>query len=109
MIIGGIYLNPLLESILIIFVSSGVFGFLLNELYKIRPKLFSFTQKIPQRFKDKWFIKWVIQIFLITMVVVSITSGGFNDILGKIVIGFLFALTDLVFGNSKKIIQKNGK
>lgn len=93
-------MNVLLKSILIIFISSGIFALLLSQLYKMSPKLFSFIEKIPEIWKGKWFLKWIIQLFLMTIVVVIF--GGLENTIGKIIIGFVFALTDFVFSNSKK-------
>lgn len=90
-------MNPLLKTILIMFISNRISVLLLNQVYKIKPKLFSFIEKIPEKMKGKLLVRWIIQLFLITIVILVVDYSELNDTIGKILIGFLFALTDFVF------------
>lgn len=95
-------MNPLFKSIIIIVISSGIFTLLLNQIYKINPKIFSFIEKVPENWKGKWIVRWMVQLFLMIIVAVVFVYSGFNDTIGNIIIGFIIALTDLVFSKSKK-------
>lgn len=96
-------MNSLIKTIFIILISSGIFTLVLNQLYKINSDIFSFIHKIPKRWKGKWIIRWIVQLFLMFIVSVLVVNGGLNDTIGTISVGFFIALTDLVFSKPKKI------
>ena len=89
--------------IIIIIISSGVFTVLLNILYETNPKVLSFIHKVPKGWKGKYLIKWIVLLFLMTIVSVLVVIGGMNDTIGTIIIGFFISLTDLIFGKPKRI------
>lgn len=95
-------MNPLLKTIIIIMISSGVFTILLNQLYKTNPKILSFIHKVPKGWKGKYFIKWTVLMFLI-IIVSALLVAGLNDTIGTIIIGFCISITDLTFAKPKRI------
>lgn len=86
-----------MKTIGIILLSSGFFTILFNKLHKIYPEIFNFIDKIPDTFKGRWSIRWMVLVFLMTIVSIIVVASGLNDTLGKIIVGFLIALTDLAF------------
>lgn len=96
-------MNNLLKTTLIIAVSSGVSTLLLNKLYKANPGLFSFIDKIPERWKGKWFVRWIVLLLLMIMFSIIVVSGGLNDTIGTIIIGVFISLTDFILMKPKKI------
>ena len=73
-------------------------------LNNTKPKIFSFTQKIPENWKGKWFIKWIVLLVLISIVSILVVYAGLNHTLRASIIGFFIALTDLIFKQTKKTI-----
>lgn len=105
-------MNPLLKTILIVVISSGISILLLNQIYKSNPKIFSFAENIPEGWKGKWYIRWAIQLFLIIIVAMIFIYGGLNQSVGNVIVGFIIALVDFVFSKSKRqsaSIKKRGE
>ena len=96
-------MNSSIKSIFIILISSGIFTLLLNQLYKSNSEIFSFIHMIPERWKGKWFIRWIVLLFLMFIVSVLVVIAGLNNTIGTIIIGFFISLTDLIFRKPKKI------
>ena len=96
-------MNSTIKTVLIILISSGIFTFLLNELYTTNPKIFSFIDKIPEGWKGKWFIRWIVLLLLLVIIAIFIVVVGLNDTIGTIISGFFISLTDLMFSKPKKI------
>lgn len=99
---GGVNLNPFIKNTIIIVISIGIFTLLLNKLYKANPKIFFVIGKIPEGWKGKWFIRWTVLLFLISISAVLIIIGS-NEIIVTIISGFFIALTDLIFSKPKKM------
>lgn len=100
---GDINLNDLVKTIFIIVISSGISTLLLNQLYKANKKLFSFTNKIPEKWKGQMLVKWIVLFFLMIIMSILVVIVGLNDTISKVIIGFIISLTDFVFGKPKKI------
>ena len=98
--------NSFLVTLLIILISSGVFTFLLNYLYREKPELFAFIQKIPKGLRGKWFVRTIVLFLIMFTVSVLVVMAGLNDTLGSIIIGFFISLTDLIFIRSKIIDEE---
>lgn len=94
-----------MKTIFIILISSGIFTLLLNLLNKSNPEIFYFIKKIPEQWKDKWFIRWLILLILMSIVALLVVIVGLNDTIGTIIIGFSIALTDLIFKKPKKTTE----
>lgn len=95
-------MNHTLKTIFIILISSGIFTISLTQLYKMNPRAFSFIDKVPERWKGKWFIRCTVLLFLMFILSIITVIGGMNDTIGTIIIGFLIAFTDLVFSKTKR-------
>lgn len=91
-----------IKTIFIILISSGIFTLLFNKLDKKNAEIFSFIDKIPQRWQGKWYIRWIIILILMFIVSILVVIVGLNDTLGTISIGFFIALTDLIFRKPRK-------
>ncbi len=96
-------MNDLMRTVLIIVVSSFIFNLIFHQLYKINRGLFSFTKKIPEKWKGNWIIRWIIMIVIMTIISVLVVMVGLNDTIGKIIIGFFISFTDLILRKPKQI------
>lgn len=90
----------LLKTILIVLGSSFTFYVLLFLLNNIKPEIFYFTQNIPENWKDKWFIRWIVLLVLMSIVSILVVYAGLNHTVGATIVGFFIALTDLIFKQS---------
>lgn len=92
-----------MKTILIILGSSLIINILLKLLNNTNPEIFSFVNKVPKKWKGKWFIRWTILLILMSIVSVLVVIAGLSDIIGATIIGFSIVLTDLTFKKPKKI------
>lgn len=90
-------MNGTFKNILVILISSGVFTILFNHLYKSNPDVLSFIQKIPEKYKGKWHIRWIVLLILMFLISILVVVGGLSNTIGTIMVGFFIALTDLIF------------
>lgn len=93
-------MNSFLRTVLIILISNGIFTLLFNKLYKTNENIFSFIHKIPDSWKGKWFVRWVILVVIITIITLLVVNG-LNDIIGTIIIGFFMSLADIALNKPK--------
>lgn len=91
-----------LKTILIVLGSSFTFYVLFILLNNTKPKIFSFAQKIPENWKAKWFIRWIVLLVLMSIVSILVVYAGLNHTVGATIVGFFIALTDLIFKKVKK-------
>ena len=96
-------MNDLSKAVIIIVVSSGISTLLLNQLYKTNPEVFSFVHKIPERWKGKWHIRWMVLLSLMIIFSIIVVIGGLNDTVGTIIIGILISLTDFILKKPKAV------
>ena len=96
-------MNYLLKTIFTILVSSLTFTILLRGLYKSNPKMFLFMKEIPESWRGKYFIRWIVLFILMVFVSLIVVIGGLNETLGIVIIGFFISFTDLIFDKPKSV------
>lgn len=95
-------MNSTVKTIFIVLISSGIFTLLLNLLKRNNPEVLFFTEKIPESWKGKCFIRWIVLLILILIVSLFVVIGGLNNIVGTIIVGFFIAFTDFIFMKANK-------
>ena len=96
-------MNPLLKTVIIILTSSLVSTVLLRVLHRSNPKIFAFIHKIPEGWKGKYLIKWIVLFLLMIVISILVVIAGLNNTLGTIIIGFFISFTDFIFDKPEKI------
>ena len=94
-------MNNLLKTVLIILISSGLSTLLLVQLNKTNPDLVSFIQKIPESWKGKLIVRWIVLMILAVLFSIIVVFGGLDDTIGSIIIGFFISFTDFIFKKPK--------
>ena len=87
------------------FISTLVFSLLLNRLKQYDLKILSFVNKIPSKWKGKWYIRWLFIILLLMITAPIVVYGGLSDMAGYIIAGFILSISDFAFRKTKKEIN----
>ena len=85
-----------LKSIAILVLSASVFRIILASLRSKNPNIFSFTKMIPDSWKGKWSIRWLVLIVFLFMFTIPLVYFNLNENLASVIGGFIIAFTEFI-------------
>ena len=91
-----------MKGIIILLISTLLFDILFILLNKSNPQIFSVFNKIPQKWKGKWYIKWIFVVLLLFNLTAIQVFTGLNDLIGYMIAGFILSLCDLIFKKTQE-------
>lgn len=90
-----------LMGIFIFILASIIFRLLIVTINKLNPKLLSFVNKIPDKWKGRWTVKWGVFIILVFLLAFPVIHFEINYSVSSIILGFINALTEFAFEKPK--------
>lgn len=78
-------------------ISTSIFSIVLYGLERIRPVIFSFSKKIPSKWKDNWLVRMLVFLLIATLIQVFFVLAQFNQMVGIVISGFFLALINIIF------------
>ena len=100
------------KGIIALVISRLLFDIVFIQLRKSNPQILSIFDKVPERWKGKWYIEWAFILVLILILSILQVYAGLNDIVGYGIAGFILGISSLIFKKpetQKKNQKKKGK
>lgn len=89
-----------IRGIIILLISSLIFDLIFIQLNKSNPQIFSLFHKIPEKWKGKWYIRWMVILALVILLTTIQVYGGINENIAYMITGFILSLSNFVFKKS---------
>ncbi len=99
------------KGIIALVISRLLFDIIFMQLRKSNPEILSIFDKVPERWKGKWYIEWAFILVLILVLSILEVYAGLNIIVGYVIAGFILGISSLIFKKpeSQNKSQKKSK
>lgn len=97
------------RGIIILIISRILFDILFIQLRKSNPQILSIFDKVPERWKGKWYIEWSFILILILILSTLQVYTGLNDLVGYGIAGFILGMSNLIFKKPETQNKKQNK
>ncbi|NLY45835.1 MAG: hypothetical protein GX053_07595 [Tissierella sp.] len=97
------------KGIIILLISTVLFDILFIQLKNSNPQALSIFDKIPERWKGKWYIKWTFIILLLLVLSSIQVLVKLNDLVGYTMAGFILSVCNLALKKPEEKGKKSKK